>query len=181
MQRSIMSLSVVFVMALTLTAAGGPEQSADQNKATIRRFYEEVFNAGKIDLADQYVTADALDHEVMPGQKDPIPALANLKEFLTEYRKAFPDLKVQIEDLIAEGDKVVARIRITGTQKGDFQGAPPTGKSMSVEVIDMMRLVDGKIVEHWGLADELSMMQQLGMTPPAPGADTGGGAKTDNK
>jgi predicted SnoaL-like aldol condensation-catalyzing enzyme len=171
MQRSfILSLSAFFVMVLTLTAAGDPDQTADQNKATIRQFYQEVFDAGKADLASQYIAADAIDHEVAPGQKDPAPALANLKEFLTTFRTAFPDLKVQ-----------VARVRMTGTFKGDFNGASPNGKSFSIELIDIVRLANGKIAEHWGISDDLSMMQQLGMLPAAPAAgDTGAAMKGDN-
>jgi steroid delta-isomerase-like uncharacterized protein len=127
-----------------------------------------------MNLADGYFAAGAIDHEVVPGQADPVPALANFKAFVAEFRKAFPDLKVQVEDLVAEGDKVVARVRLTGTHKGDFHGAPPTGKSFSIEFVDVIRLVDGKFVEHWGVADELSMMQQLGMIPVPPGADRKG-------
>jgi predicted ester cyclase len=84
------------------------------------------------------------------------------------FRGAFPDFKVTIDDLIAEGDKVVIRATWNGTQKGEFMGIPPTGKRVSFGVIDIIRMAGGKAVEHWGQMDSMGMMQQLGVAP-APG------------
>jgi steroid delta-isomerase-like uncharacterized protein len=162
----ILLVHTVLMMALIMPTAGAAEPTIDQNKARVRQFYDEVFNAGKLDLADQFIAADALDHEVMPDQKDPVPALANFKTYLADFRKAFPDLKVQVEDLVAEGDKVVARLRMTGTHKGTFNGVPATGKSFSIQVIDIIRLANGKCTEHWGISDDAGLMQQLGIMPP---------------
>jgi steroid delta-isomerase-like uncharacterized protein len=114
----------------------------------------------------RYFTADAIDHQVMPGQTDPQPALANFKQYMAVFHKAFPDMKVTVEDMVAEGDKVVARCHMTGTQTGDFMGAPATGKPVSIELIDIVRFTDGKCAEHWGLSDDAAMMQQLGIAPP---------------
>ena len=83
----------------------------------------------------------------------------------TMLRSAFPDFKATIEHLIAEGDKVVLHMTWTGTQKGEFMGIPPTGKSISINVIDIVRIADGQVVEHWGIMDQMAMMQQLGVIP----------------
>jgi steroid delta-isomerase-like uncharacterized protein len=151
----------LLIIALSLTAGG----CAEMNKARTRSFYDEVFNTGKVELADQYIAAGAIDHEVMPGQSDPQPALANFKAFMAEFRTAFPDMKVQVMDLIAENDKVVARLRLTGTNKGPFMGQPATGKSVSFEFIDILRIENGKMVEHWGIADHAALMAQLAPAP----------------
>ena len=83
-------------------------------------------------------------------------------------RSGIPDFKATIDDVVAEGDRVVIRMTFRGTQTGEFMGMPPTGKSISVGVIDIFRIAGGKIVEHWGQMDSMGMMQQLGAIP-APG------------
>ncbi len=174
MRRTFMlSLSAMCILALTL-AAGNAESPVEQNKAIVRKFFAVVFNEGKLDQADQFIAADALDHEVMPGQKEPVPALANLKELLTDLRKGFPDMKVKIDDVIAEGDRVVVRARMIGTNKGDFHGMPPTGNTVFVDFIDIVRLENGKVVEHWGLFNEKLMEHQLAAVPAAPPAPANG-------
>lgn len=161
MNRLIQSTIVLFALTLALVPAFAAESTADKNKAITRQLYEEVFNKGNLDQIDKYVTADAIDHQVMPGKKDPQLCRDNIKEYLTVFRKAFPDLKVKIEDLVVEGDKVVARCTLTGTQKGEFMGTPATGKTFSIQFIDIIRFKDGKCVEHWGVSDDAGMMQQL--------------------
>lgn len=158
-------LGAALALLMNLPASAGTESSTDQNKATMRKVYD-MMNTGNVDQVDQYFTADAIDHQVMPGQTDPQPALANFKQYMAVFHKAFPDMKLTVEDMVAEGDKVVARCHMNGTQTGDFMGTPPTGKSVSIETIDIVRFVDGKCAEHWGLSDDAGMMQQLGMTPP---------------
>ena len=88
-----------------------------------------------------------------------------MRDMVTMFRTAFPDLQVTVDDLIAEGDKVVARITAKGTHKGEFMGTPATNKQISMQEIHICRIAGGKIVEHWGLEDSLGMMQQLGMIP----------------
>jgi len=90
------------------------------------------------------------------------------KQLTTVLRSAFPDFKATINDLIAEGDKVVIHMTWNGTQQGEFMGIPPTGKRISVGIFDILRIAEGQIVEHWGLMDRMAMMQQLGVIP-APG------------
>lgn len=136
---------------------------AKENKALLQNFYDEVLNAKHMDAIDKFVAADAVDHAAMPGQA---PGLAGVKQMLNMYLTAFPDLHTKVEDMIAEGDKVVARITMTGTQKGEFMGVAPTGKKIDITGIDIVRFAKGKMVEHWGNEDDLGMMQQLGVVPP---------------
>jgi steroid delta-isomerase-like uncharacterized protein len=131
----------------------------------MRRLYD-LITAGDIDgfatlLADTFV-----EHEEVPGlapTKDGVTALFRM------YTAAFPDLRMVPEDLIASGDKVVARVRVTGTHKGAFMGMSPTGRRVEVQLIDIIRFGDdGRAHEHWGVFDQLAMMQQLGAVPAGP-------------
>ena len=162
MHRLIPSIFVLLTLTLFLSPARGAETTADQNKALVRQVYDEVFNTGNVEHLDKYFTADSVDHEIMPGKEAPQTCQDTIKEFLSVFRKAFPDLKVKVEDMIAEGDKVMARCTLTGTQKGEFMGVPATGKTFSIQIIDILRFKDGKCVEHWGMSDDAAMMQQLG-------------------
>ena len=140
--------------------------STEQNKALVRRLVEEVINQGNIRVIDELLIPDFIEHEelppgIPPGREGP-------KALFTMLRSAFPDLKATIEHLIAEGDKVVLHMTWTGTQKGEFMGVPPTGKRISIDVIDIIRIAGGKYVEHWGVMNSMAMMQQLGAMP-APG------------
>ena len=140
--------------------------SIEQNKALARKLVEEVINQGNISEIDELLIPNFVEHEelppgIPPGREAP-------KALFTMLRSAFPDIKATIEHLIAEGDEVVLHMTWTGTQKGEFMGVPPTGKSISINVIDIIRIADGKFVEHWGVMDQMAMMQQLGVVP-APG------------
>lgn len=137
--------------------------SEKQNKAIVRRFVEEVFNRGNMSVADELMAPDFVEHEELPPG---IPRdREGVKQMTTMMRSAFPDFKATIEDIIAEGNKVVIRMTWSGTQKGEFMGIAPTGKSVSIGVIDIIRIADGKLVEHWGQMDSMGMMQQLGAIP----------------
>ena len=144
--------------------------SIEQNKALVRRLVEEVVNQGNMSVIDELFAPDFVEHEKLPPEIP--PGREAPKIMFTMLRSAFPDFKATIEHLIAEGDLVVVSMTWRGTQKGEFMGMPPTGKSISIEVIDIIRLAEGKFVEHWGIMDSMGMMQQLGAMP-APGA--GGG------
>lgn len=133
------------------------------NKDTVRRFYEEVVNQGKIDLIDEIVSPDIVEHEEFPGLGGD---RESVKQFFKMFRNAFPDVKFTLEDAIEEGDKVVARATMTGTHKGEFMDIPATGKPVTVALIDILRFdSNGKVAEHWGLTDTAAMMQQLGVMP----------------
>ena len=140
---------------------------SEQNKANIRRFYDEVFNAGNIAVVDELVASNFVDHEEFPGLSG---GRDGLKQFVTMMRTAFPDARMDVDDLIAEGDKVVARLTMSGTQRGEFAGIPASGKSMNVTTIDIIRFENGQAVEHWGATDSAKMMEQLGAMPAAGSA-----------
>jgi steroid delta-isomerase-like uncharacterized protein len=140
--------------------------STEQDKALVRQLVEEAINLGNMSVIDEFLIPDFVEHEelppgIPPGREAP-------KVLFTMLRSAFPDLKATIEHLIAEGDKVVLHMTWTGTHEGEFMGIPPTGKSISITVIDILGIAEGKFVEHWGVMDSMAMMQQLGVVP-APG------------
>ena len=138
--------------------------SAEDNKATARRWYEEVFNAGNLDLIHELFAPNFVDHDPV----NPLPGLDGVRQVVGMYRGAFPDLHITVEDWVAEGDKVVTRFRAQGTHKGPLLGITPTEKQVTVTGIDMLGFEHGKISEHWGNRDDLGMLQQLGAVP-APG------------
>jgi steroid delta-isomerase-like uncharacterized protein len=139
---------------------GSSSMSAAEHKAIIARYQEEVWNNGNIALVDDLFAAGFLDHNA-PDSRGP----AGVKEAVTKNRTAFPDFRGTVEDLIAEGDKVVARITWTGTNTGDFFGRPATGKHVTSSAILIFRFADGKIVEEWGSVDALGLVQQLSQIP----------------
>ena len=139
--------------------------STEVNKASMRRFYEEAFNKKNRAAIDEFIDPTQVDHAAPPGTPG---GLEGARQTLTMYLTAFPDLYFTVEDLIAEGDKVVARLTVRGTQQGVFMGIPPTGKHATVTAIDINRMAGGKSVEHWLEMDTLGLLQQLGVIP-APG------------
>ena len=124
--------------------------SAKESKAFIRRYFDAMGKDKSVATMDEYI-ADA-DEE--------------LKQHIAAFEAAFPGYGMIVEDMIAEGDKVVVRGAMHGTHKGDLMGIPPTGKQVTISVIIIYRIADGKIVEHWMIADQLGLMQQLGVFPP---------------
>lgn len=135
--------------------------------ATARSLYD-FLNAGDIDGFGGLLADDFVEHEETPGLA---PTKAGVKDFFRMQRAAFPDMLMDVQDVIASGDKVVVRARYTGTQSGEFMGIPPTGKGVDVQLIDIFRLGgDGLVHEHWGVYDALAMMQQLGVVPAGPSA-----------
>ena len=134
--------------------------STADNKALVQRFFEEVINQRNVAALDQFVSPNAVNHIVPSG----LPQEPN--QFLTLHLNAFPDVKATVEDLLADGDKVVALVSYHGTHQGAFRSISPTGKPITVMGINIFRIVTGKMVEHWGLADRLSALQQLGVVPP---------------
>jgi steroid delta-isomerase-like uncharacterized protein len=130
--------------------------------ATMRSAYERI-SAGDISGFGDLVADDFVEHEEIPG-------LGATKDGMLEWfgllRLAFPDFRMDVEDLMADGDKTVARVRATATHEGEFMGVPPTGKQIEIQLIDIMRFDDdGLVCEHWGVADMFSLMQQIGAVP----------------
>jgi steroid delta-isomerase-like uncharacterized protein len=138
---------------------------AEENKALLQRAYEQIFNRGNLDQIEEFVSADLVDHETPPPGMEGLEGIEVLRQFVKVYRDAFPDLRFTAEDIIAEGDKVAARITMRGTHQGEFMGVAPTGNRIEVTGIDIVRFEGGKMVEHWANSDELGMMQQLGIIP----------------
>ena len=136
--------------------------STEANKTSVRRFYDEVFNKKNRAAIDEFIDPNQVDHAAPPGTPG---GLAGAKQTIGMYLTAFPDLHFTVEDMIAEGDKLVARLTVRGTQQGAFMGIPPTGKHVTVTAIDISRMAGGKSVEHWIEMDTLGMMQQLGVIP----------------
>ena len=134
--------------------------SPEDNKALVQRFFEEVVNQRNLAALDQFVSPNAINHTVASGLP-PGPM-----QFLSLHLSAFPDVKATVEDLLADGDKVVARVSYRGTQQGAFRTISPTSKPITVMGINIFRIDNGKMLEHWGLIDRLSALQQLGVVPP---------------
>ena len=134
--------------------------STEENKALVRRYFEELLNHGNLAVADELITE---------GYQSTFPGFVlgpeGQKQLYQTYHASFPDLRVTIDDMIAEGDKVVTRLTVHGTHQGDFQGIPPTGKPVTVSGITIDRIADGKIQASWAQFDMLGLMQQLGAIP----------------
>jgi steroid delta-isomerase-like uncharacterized protein len=137
--------------------------SAEDNRALVRRFYEDAWNKHNPAVVDEIYRADFVDRSPdIPG----IPhTREGLKLFMGVYLRAFPDANITIEDQLADGDRVVTRWTGRGTQTGEFMDMPPSGKRVTVEGVQIDRLSGGKIVESWTLFDQLGMLQQLGAVP----------------
>ncbi len=135
--------------------------------ATMRNTYERI-NAGDIAGFGGLVAADFVEHQ---GVADFPATKEGTLDFFRTLLVAFPDMRMTVEDVIAGGDKAVARVRITGTHKGEFMGVAPTVRPVDVQLIDIMRFDGaGLVCEHWGVADMLSLLQQLGVVPAGPPA-----------
>jgi len=122
----------------------------------------DAINTGNLTAVDAVFAPGYVDYSPLPGTT---PDLEGLKQGLMAFRAAFPDFRYTIEDEIVVEDKFVQRLSARGTQKGEFQGVPATGKQAVWSEIHIARLLNGKVVEHWGIADELGMLQQLGLAP----------------
>jgi steroid delta-isomerase-like uncharacterized protein len=136
--------------------------STEENKAVSRRVIEDGFVKGNMALLDQVFAANHVNHDAPPG----LPGgPEGIKQFVSIYRTAFPDLSATIDLQVAEGDRVVTRWTSTGTNKGSLMGMPPTGKRMTITGTTIDRFVSGKIGETWNTFDQVGMMQQLGVIP----------------
>ena len=133
--------------------------STETNKELIRR-YQEAHNTNNLDALEAIVAADLITHNQMPGLSSGLEGGKMVHQMAVA---AIPDFRADIEDLIAQGDKVVARLTFRGTHTGgDFMGIPPSGRSFTFSATSIFRIADGKIVEHWGEEDALGWLQQLG-------------------
>jgi predicted ester cyclase len=135
----------------------------EANIGTFRRAIEEGWSKGDVDVINELFAPDFVEHQagIESGRAGVIGAAQAL-------HAAFPDLRMTFEDVVATGDMVWARLRARGTHEGPFMGAPATGRRIDITVIDIVRVVDGRLVEHWGVADRLSATQQIGLVPGGP-------------
>lgn len=133
-------------------------------KALVTRVYDELFSQGNLDVIDEVLADDFVEYEELPpgipqGKGAP-------RAFATMFRGAFPDFKMTAEELLQDGNKVIARVRVSGTHEGELMGIPPTGKKFDVNAIDILEFRDGKAIGHWGVMDMAGMMEQLGIGAP---------------
>ena len=138
--------------------------SVEENKAIARRLFESVWNEGNMDVIDEIINAPEFvdNHYMFP---EPLHGTDNFKQIVTAFRSAFPDVRLTIEDVLGEGDKVVLRWSLRGTHQGDLMGIPPTGKAVQLTGMVIVRFSGGKIVERWVSEDALGLMRQLGAIP----------------
>ena len=134
-----------------------------ENKAIVRRTLEELWNKGNLAVADEVTGANHVGHD--PAVPNPGRGPQAEKQLVTMYRTAFPDLNITIDEMMADGDKVVTRWTSRGTHKGDLMGVAPTGKQVNITGITIDRIAGGKAEESWTNWDTLGMMQQLGVVP----------------
>jgi steroid delta-isomerase-like uncharacterized protein len=135
------------------------ESLTERNKAIYRRFLDEVFNQGRLEIADAMLPPSYVLHEAPPGTPRGPEAV---KQVVRMFRSAFPDLKITVEDMVAEGDTVCARATTQGTHRGTIFGIPATGKFVTIGGLTMVRIADGHITESWVKNDILGLMKQLG-------------------
>jgi steroid delta-isomerase-like uncharacterized protein len=134
-------------------------------KALATRFYAEIMSKGDLDVIDDLIADDFVEHEEVPGGAS---GKDGVRQFVQMIRAAFPDLQVDVAAMVAEGDEVWVHAVATGTNQGEFMGMPATGKPMTMAMIDRIKFKGGKAVEHWGVSDNLAMLTQLGVVAEMP-------------
>jgi steroid delta-isomerase-like uncharacterized protein len=138
------------------------ESSMAEGVELIRRFYEEVLGQGNIELIGELVTDDVVDHEPFPGQPDGIEGVRQFAEMMSS---AFSDVRATIGPSLESGELASAHVTLTGRHTGEFMGVPATDKQFEIESIDIIRFENGKCAEHWGVTDNMALMQQIGAIP----------------
>jgi C-1 hydroxylase len=133
--------------------------SIEANKDLIRR-YVATWNSGDVEALSQFWAPD-MQHHTRSQSHD----FEGVRRIVTEFGDAFPDLQFELQDIVAEGDRVVTRMRATGTHTSDYMGVPASGRSIDCAVMGVARIENGKMAEHWGVTDELAIMQQIGLVP----------------
>ena len=136
------------------------EVAVNDLKAMMRRFVDEYQIGRRDEVADELLAVDFINHSAPPGLP---PGREGVKVLFAMFWSAFPDLRAEIHDMLVEGTTVVTRKTLRGTHTGDFMGIAPTGRPVSIEIIDMVRAREGLFVEHWGVFDQLGVLQQLGV------------------
>jgi steroid delta-isomerase-like uncharacterized protein len=135
--------------------------SAEENKAIMRQYFEGAWEQGNLELLDELLAPNYVNHN--PATPDMPTGPEGVKGVVSMFQSGMPDLKVVIEDMIAEGEKVATRYTLEGTHEGELFGVPPTGQRLSIKSMTVERVVNGKVQDHWRVTDNLEMMQQLGV------------------
>jgi predicted ester cyclase len=152
---------IAAVLAATLAgcATDTAATETEYNKQQVLRVYEEAYNGGDTSVVDELLAPDYVNHQVFPGLPDD---REGIKQVIGSMRTAFPDLDIEIHDIVAEDDMVYVRATIHGTHLGPLSGMEPSGRQVAFDTIDTFRLADGVQVEHWGVTDQLGLMYQIG-------------------
>jgi predicted ester cyclase len=162
----LLSDKEVNIMTATSTKGTYSDVSLEENKALAKRWTTGIWDTGNMEAAlaavEEIISPDFVDHALPQGFP---PGVEGLKLQIKVFYTAFPDIHAKVDDVLAEGDKVVVRWSGGGTSRGEFFGIPPTGRSGTTTGIHIMRVAGGKIVEHWSNSDDLGLMQQLGILP----------------
>ena len=138
--------------------------STEANKAIFRRVIEEIWNQGNVELFDQLFAPNFVNHSPVAGVTTDLAGLKHAEKIL---RAAFSDLHATIEHIVGEGDSVAAYMIMHGLHRGEFMGVPPTGRRVAAAMHSILRIVDGRVVERWGISDDLGMLEQLGALAPS--------------
>jgi steroid delta-isomerase-like uncharacterized protein len=146
------------------TQKGTQHMSTEQNKALFQQLIR-LQESGDLNTVDQVIAPNWVNHD---PSLPPLQGYEGFRQLTMAFRSAFPDMRIEIEDILAEGDKVAARLRLRGTNSGSFQGMPPTGKVVDATGTGIFRVVDGRVTDNWVNFDMLGLLQQLGIVP-APG------------
>lgn len=138
------------------------------NKAMVQSMYDAISGGGDVSaMLDEHVTTDFVEHEQIPGAPSGLSGRETARQGLETIQDAISGLRFNVEDLIEEGDRVVARLTITGTHSGEFMGIPASGNEIAVSAVDIFQMRDGKVAAHWGVTDSAAMLMQMGaMEPP---------------
>ena len=136
---------------------------SEANKTIFRRFVDEVINRGDLGAVDELLAPHYLEHDPLPGMPG---GREGAKQLFALLHAGFPDLSVTLEDLVAEGERVAVRSRWRGTHRGEFLGIRPTGRVIDFENLELVRIRQGQIVEHWGLGQASSVLHRLGSVQP---------------
>lgn len=147
-------------------------QGAGARMTVVRRMFDEAFGAGRTDVVTELCSADLIEHQFGMAGRGP-EAIARLQAAIRDLRTMAPDISFSIEDSVESGDRIWVRVRARGTATGAFFG-PPSGRPIDITVFDLLRIVDGRIVEHWGVPDRFAVLAQTGVLDRLVGATPGG-------
>ena len=160
-------LGAILAEPIVSARRDGSTTTIGQNKATARRWSTELWSKGDLRVADEIIAADYVRHD--PGDPFPARGAEDVKKIVTMLRTMFPDFRIHVESMVAEGDIVVSRYTATATDTVGYMGMPPTGKAIRTSAMQMFRFANGRIVESWAVRDDLGTLRQLGHLAPAGG------------